>query len=419
MRVLILALLLSSSCCIELSAQQVWVLDRDGGPGVDFTTMSAAIAAVASGDIVLVRDSAINYGDVTISGKSLHLIAEPEVAGARPRLALVRVTGLAADQVVTFHGFEISPGILVPEPGVWVQHCAGAVVLENVVIAPQVTFGPAAVMSVEGSSRVLVSRSTIAIPSPATGSAVPVHGLSVAGSDVAVYDSTIAGVDGRNAVADLLGEIVSPSVAGGDGLLVDEASSVSLAGCQVSGGGGGEGTLANGTCWPSNDGGAGATVHGRLVRMDSTIVGGATGVDASGCPQVSVAGPDVYLTGGSVTTIADTLRRFQVAVPIHEGTSAVNSIEGVPGDPVVLLVGFAPDVTIFAHLGGALVGAPPFIAAFVGVIPAGGTLGFSVPVPVGSLPPSLAGVVLYEQIAVPGASGFGVLGAPAIVTIVR
>ncbi|MFG0315977.1 MAG: hypothetical protein ACF8XB_01795, partial [Planctomycetota bacterium JB042] len=99
--------------------------------------------------------------------------------------------------------------------------------------------------------------------------------------------------------------------------------------------------------------------------------------------------------------------------------SASNVIEGVPGELVVLLVSPAPDGAIFPGLGGVLAGAPPFLALSLGTVPPSGTLAFQVPVAVGSLPPSIDGIDLFEQILVAGAQGFGLLGSPAVVTIVR
>ena len=64
------ALLLASS---QVDAQgKLWVVDDDGGPGVDFTAIQDAVDAAVDGDGILVRPG--DYGRVTIDGKSLRVI---------------------------------------------------------------------------------------------------------------------------------------------------------------------------------------------------------------------------------------------------------------------------------------------------------------------------------------------------------
>src|SRR5690606_7177400 len=170
----------------------------------------------------------------------------------------------------------------------------------------------------------------------------------------------------------------------------------------------------------SHDGGNGVVDGGALTLLDSTVAGGNAGANAAGCPPAGSDGvPFQTLGGGSITTIADVLRRFEVSVPIHEGTSAQNTIEGVPGELVVLLVSFAADGAFFPGLGGSLCGTAPFLAVVLGAVPAGGVLSFQVPIAVGSLPAAIDGVNVYEQVLVAGAQGFGLLGTPTVVTVVR
>ncbi len=404
----------------EAPAASTWIVDRDGGPGVDFTSLSVAVDFVADGDILRVRESPLPYFPLTVSGKSLTILADPETAGARPVVPTVLVRDLAAGQTVVVSGFSVETPALFLQPAVWVRECAGAVFLEDLVVSPGSALF-AALMEVANSPRVIVNRvELISPPASASGSALPgVPGLSVVSSSVALYDCLVEGADGASAVVSPFSGTLSSAQDGASGVVLSSGALL-LAGCVVDGGDGGDGLFAFDACQPPGNGGDGVRVQsGTLTRLDSVATAGAAGAPAAGCPPSGVAGVDVRILGGNVSTIADTLRRFEVDGPIPEGTSASNVIEGVPGELVVLLVSFAPDGSIFPGLGGALAGAPPFLALSLGTVPPGGTLAFQVPVAAGSLPPSIDGIALFEQVLVAGAQGFGLLGSPAVVTIVR
>lgn len=417
----ILVLLASlASFAPPASAQQVWVVDRDGGVGVDFTSLPNAVGFVADGDILLVRESPFSYGPLTVSAKSLTILAEPAVPGARPKLTYALVRDLAANQTVVLRGFAVEPPVLVLQPAVWVRECAGAVFMEDLDVRPTQSNGVIApITAVQNSPRVILNRCSIESPPLEPAGTQPVAGLTVSLSSVALYDCVLSGADGSPAWVDPFTFQLTPSLAGGVGAVL-VSGDLLVAGSTLRGGRGGDGTIANGACQPSSDGGAGVRVEaGTLTRLDSVFVPGLAGADLAACPQVGVDGVALEVVGGTVTTITDTLRRFEVGVPVHEGTSAQNVIEGVPGELVVLLVAFTPDAAIFPGLGGALAGAPPYLAVVLGSIPASGTLAFAVPVATGSLPASIEGIDVYEQVLVAGAQGFGLLGTPTVVTVVR
>ncbi|MFG0317453.1 MAG: hypothetical protein ACF8XB_09280, partial [Planctomycetota bacterium JB042] len=296
MRLVSLLLATVAAVAADAAASSTWIVDQDGGPNVDFTSLSLAVDVAAEGDILLVRESVAPYPPLTVDGKALTIRAEPETAGARPVVPTVLVRDLAAGQTVVVSGFAVEAPALVLEAGVAVRQCAGAVFLEDLAVAPASAF-LARVMEVVDSPRVVGTRLELIAP-PSHAAVNAVHGLSVHSSSVALYDCRIEGADGAEGGVGAHGVVLSP------GTLL-------LAGCVVEGGRGGDGAIASGACSPAGNGGDGLhLVEGTLTRLDSVVTAGAAGAPAPGCPASGVAGVDVRVLGGSVTTIADTLRQI-------------------------------------------------------------------------------------------------------------
>ena len=96
-RALLLALpaLAPSPFAAPPPAQDVFVVDDVAGPGVDFTSLTAAVAAAADGDVVLIK-SGLFEENVLVDGKGIALIAD---AGANVEIrGRVEFSGLAAGQ---------------------------------------------------------------------------------------------------------------------------------------------------------------------------------------------------------------------------------------------------------------------------------------------------------------------------------
>jgi len=168
MRLLILLLLLGSLAPTAV-AQQVFVVDLDGGAGVDFTSLQLAVDAAADGDFLLVRESASDYTAVAIDGRSLTILAEPQVAGQTPTLPNVLVRNLAASDVVTLRGFAIETPSLALQPSLWIREGAGAVFVEDCEVSPLVTAGIASAIVVANSTRVVLNRVVVSPPPVVAG----------------------------------------------------------------------------------------------------------------------------------------------------------------------------------------------------------------------------------------------------------
>ncbi|MCA8951963.1 MAG: hypothetical protein KDE27_20810 [Planctomycetes bacterium] len=112
---------------------QTFVVDASNGPGTNFTSIAAAVAAVPDGAVVLVRPG--TYDSFAIQGKSLSVFGGPGVAvtalGATTS-AYADVSGLSATQSVTLRQLAFGGGFLPAVIGC--RDCVGTVVIDRCVI---------------------------------------------------------------------------------------------------------------------------------------------------------------------------------------------------------------------------------------------------------------------------------------------
>ena len=76
-----------------LPQTSLWIVDDNGGPGTDFTTLQAAVDAAADGDVILVH--AGEYLSATIDGKGLSLIGALGASVVLKEVATCRTSGSA------------------------------------------------------------------------------------------------------------------------------------------------------------------------------------------------------------------------------------------------------------------------------------------------------------------------------------
>lgn len=197
-----------------------WIVDDDGGPGVDFTTIAAAVAVSGPGDVILVRPG--SYGGFALG-------AGVQVLGA---------AGVQVTENVTITNVGPGPRAVLASlalRGVSVSQCAAAVLLEDLDVAATT----ADVLALGGQSAIVVRTSgdvrLRAVTAMAPGNTGHVFSaLRVDAARVEVTHSTLTGGAGRS------GTFFTNGTAGGDGIFVDEASDVHVALSTVRGGTGGD-----------------------------------------------------------------------------------------------------------------------------------------------------------------------------------
>ncbi len=183
------ALLALLTVSAATSAQTTWVVDDDGGVGVDFTDIQAAIDSAAPADLVVVRDG--TYAGFTLDF-GLRIVADtghaPEVGGPG-----IDIGTVPANQYVVLSGIDVEQAAL------YVHDNTGSVLLDDGTFRGAV--GLSELVLVDNAA-VVISRSTVSgrsgnewspgVPSYSARSAV-----EAVRSTVVISGSTVSG--GRGA----------------------------------------------------------------------------------------------------------------------------------------------------------------------------------------------------------------------------
>lgn len=314
-----------------VSAQgRVLVVDDDGGPGVDHTALSAAVAAAHDGDLVLVRDGV--YGGATIVGKGIALVADAAAEVFLTAPLVVRELPLGKRVVVS--GLEVEAEIALR-----VQDCDGAVFLESsrFVGSSGYPLPYERGAAIRFSRDVTFSHCEIRSTSPAWAN----PGLDAAVSDVHLYECELVGAPG------ILG------LEGGAGCLL-QGGSLFASGTSFVGGRGGDGLSTGGGCVAGGDGGDGlwtgpASGDPSVVLLDCELTPGQGGAPSGGTCSPGTNGLPAHRNSGSVRRIAGHARRLEVD-RVPRGAALTFELVGESGDFCELVAartirtGFDPDV---------------------------------------------------------------------------
>lgn len=376
-----------------LAGGQVWVVDDDGGPGVDFTSLQAAATAAQNGDLLLVRSGV--YEPFTTQGKGLSVCADAgalvELRCASSPCASYEIKStMLSDQRLVLRGLKRWPGTLaapntarfdlVTNAGLlWVEDCSfnriAPATFHSTLVRTQVlppSTGPAtgygnAAVNFSGGAQIF--ECDVRAPlSPATSGGVGGNSATAGvfvGGYLHVVRSTVHGGDGFGCKA-----ITSPTpqcvgVNGGPGIWQTTEMTL-LAASDVRGG---KGSLGGASC-----------------VFPATTCG--TGTD----------GPAATAEPGYLGVLPHDAGTLEIESPVRVGQAATLTIRGTPGDAV--LVYFSPVLaqTHFKHYGGMVVwnslGSGLQVMA-LGALGPSGTL--QVDVPIAALPSQAEFAELFLQ----------------------
>lgn len=313
-------------------AASTYVVDDSGGPGVHFTSISAAVAASVNGDILLVRPGA--YSAFTLD-KALTIVADDGVSVGTGS----QITGVSTLPGVRLSGLDFAD--------LRITLCTAPVLCDRTDVLGALSATSAnSVLTIQSSADVRFHRSTVEGRNSTSEGIAGRHAASVVTSRVEFSSSTIAGGNGKDADQDTDGSD------GGDGLYCGGGSRVHLARSDVSGGAGGDAcsALCSGT---DGDGGNAVVVEAGANAIiagssNQEILGGAAG----GISSNGFFGWGVLVWGGG------TLRYSGVTIQSGDPWEApINAVAGSsvtqasPPDPTLELTGIpTPGAPMTARL---------------------------------------------------------------------
>jgi hypothetical protein len=343
-----------------VSAQTIWIVDINNGPGTHFTNVAPAVAAAASGDIIIVRPGA--YEGAFSTSKGLTILAESEpfqifTNGAGP---VVQISNLPAQSAFVLADANVCN----TTSAIRISNCLGRVHLQNVAncgILFQFFATPVG-LTVQGSSDVTVANGRFG-GSP---------GVRVISSHVTFAQGVIAGSDS------LIGPTgpTTPSI----GLTITTNSTVALSQCSVSGG------------------------KGQVVRF--VVTPGKSAISVGSGSRTIITGPP----GTAIVAGADGGQAF--------GAGPIHAITTTSADTTVMV---DPEVTLQGQNGGAAFSGPGSFTQrqIVSLAASGGTLGGTVTADVVSPAGDLIAVFVGMP-TLPVASVFGsvLLDLPTAIALV-
>ncbi|TAJ17694.1 MAG: hypothetical protein EPO68_09020 [Planctomycetota bacterium] len=397
---------------------QVWVVDDQPGPGVDFTSIQAGINATADGDVVLVKAGSYNEHP-QITGRALTLIAD---LGADVRVQWgAGVFGNHSGQPVVVRGLHVPGNSQAYTTGLGIGNASGPVWVEECVLrGSHVQFaGPGTGVIITNSfGGVTIARCDI-LGGSGTGKASPGNGGNGVFSEgpVHVFDSIVRGGDAPPITSfPFFGQTGSGGAAVTlfNGKLFGSGASFT--------GGAGTNGYAHPTfgCVGGGSGGAGLSSFGAgvsVVLLDSPVQGGSGGAAFGAC-GLGANGPQ-FSPGLTPTTLNGIAHGLQVLSPVREGQPISATLHGAAGEQALFALSTTPSLGVVSQpLAGVLLLAPPVSVLGLGPVPPSGTL--SVSATAGLLPPGIEGGTLFLEPAFVDPSGPSVvLGAPSTLTLLK
>jgi hypothetical protein len=300
-------------------SQTTYTVDDDGGVGIDFTTIDAAVAAAQPGDRIVVHGG--TYGAFTLSkGVSVLALGQPRLTGS------IAIQALPAGQTAILAGFRIElPYYASP---LRIANCTGTVIVDACTLRG--TGDSNTLAQVASSIDVRFHRTRI-LPNASSSYSSARTGLSVSGSRVELSSCEVAGSDG--------GGMPSPR-RGGVALDCMSGSRVHVARTTVRGGKGGDGNHT----WTVNGASGGDAIRARSGSF-VIVAGDSTNVIRGGAPGEpdEYSGPAVNPGFGASGDASSTLRHSGVPIVLPNNAAGISWFGAVftppTPDPTLELLG--------------------------------------------------------------------------------
>src|SRR5262245_8459089 len=382
--------------CVLL--QNTWVVDDDGGAGVDFTDLAAAVAAATDGDVVLVRPG--SYGAFVLSGKGLRIRGQPSA-----QVSAATISDVPSSSRVLLERLEFPRASLSCAPSLLVSGSRTRITLADVVATGGLncSYPPGCALLVD-SAEAMVLRSNLTggpgfVPLASTGGPGGPALIAEGGARVYVVDSTLVGGNGSGGYQ--YGGNGGPAVYAASTSHVWIASSIVTGGSlgfggAVSGSGGvgirGEDSARIRGSGPSSTiSGAGGLYSGALgirVSDDARAVVHATAVLVGDSFVGGPAAPQVggFISTGPLPSLHVLPLRAEVTLTLSNGPASAPFSIWIEGDGSL-----RPHLPTFGIVGDLALHPDWSRPMFRGVLSLAGESSFSVPL---STFPS----VLYQQL---------------------
>jgi hypothetical protein len=415
-----------------IAAGATWIVDANNGPGTHFTTIAAAVAAAAPGDVIVVRPAV--YSELVTINKGVTIVGwnATTYPMTLPNPVVDSLSGGILITAIPPGQRCILSGIVITRPSpsggysLGIVNALGVVVLDRVVI-------PNGGVWIENSTDVFVEglyirHQTGAIPpTPAmtvVNSWVQANDLNATGGDLGGEpDFHPAGAPALEVYSNSIVALARPKLLGGfgGGPWITSASSPaggpaircvssvvaiveSLGGTGfLAGGQGGHRGVGSSLVIPSGNGGNGVEVSssGMVVnKLPMLVVGGAAGPNLSGGPTGVAGLAAATLTGGIYAPVFDVPATFRnISATTSNGFWILSHHAAAPAYPVALAVMLTHDLFVYPPSVQFAGGDPnTWIALALGTANAAGYFELGIGLPP-NIPIELAGTTLVVQTA--------------------
>ena len=326
------SLLAASALAGSAVVNAVLVVDDDGGPGVDFTSLQTAIDAATATDTILVK--AGSYAAITIDGKSITMVADNAAVDFSGQSV---IQNIAAGQSVVVNSISFTDGF---GTSLTLSSNAGPVWLESVGVFSSgiPLFQPADGLVIGSSAAGVLADCQIAAGANPVGTAgAGLTGLRVSDATLHCFDSTVSG------------SLSFEGLVGGPGVSVSN-STLFASGCTFTGGPGEGNTPPFGFCEDGASGGAGLVLTfaaNDVTLLDTSVVGGPGGAAGDvGCADGPSGTPTDVQVGPAPVDLGLMFpaRNYDIPSPIRSDEVGVLEFTATPGELAwaIFSIGVAP-----------------------------------------------------------------------------